>query len=132
MHSAHNFKVYLPRHVRLINGSKNVQTHFVHISMHPQFPIFSEKSGGIIFGQSVVPICLPSPKLNSRQFSNVTISGWGKVNYEGFSTSVERGLDTLQDAQVPIVESVVCATEKVNKIFFFSRKDLRDNENKTG
>ena len=77
---------------------------------------FSEKSGGITFGQSVVPICLPSPKLSSRQFVNVTISGWGKVNYEGFSTAVDRGLDTLQDAQVPIVDSAVCATDKVKKV----------------
>ena len=80
------------------------------------FFFFSDKSGGITFGQSVVPICLPSPKLSSRQFGNVTISGWGKVNYEGFSTAVDRGLDTLQDAQVPIVDSAVCASDKVSKV----------------
>jgi hypothetical protein len=61
---------------------------------------------------------LPSPKLSHKQFSNLTITGWGKVNYEGFSTATERGIDNLQDAQVPTIDNAVCATDKVKNIIF--------------
>jgi len=76
--------------------------------------LISEKSGGLAFGPNVRPICLPSANLNSNQFSNLTITGWGKVNYDGFSTATERGLDELQDAKVPVINQETCSSDKVS------------------
>ena len=47
---------------------------------------------------------------------NLTISGWGKVNYEGFSTATDRGIDGLQEADVPIINPNACADDKVSSV----------------
>jgi hypothetical protein len=100
---------------------------------YPFYYFFSEKSGGMTFGPFVSPICLPSAKLLHKNFANLTISGWGKVNYEGFSTATDRGIDNLQDAQVPVVDTAVCTTDKVSKkASKLSISNLDDNANFVG
>jgi len=75
---------------------------------------FSEE---IIFGKYVTPVCLPSPKLSLKQFSNLTITGWGKINFEAFSTSTTRGPESLKQGLVPIVPTHICQQEKVLTVY---------------
>ena len=64
-------------------------------------------SGGIKFGDKVIPACLPQKDADYTSRGNVTVSGWGKTNFG--SNSVSR----LHMVTVPIIDSEVCRSEEV-------------------
>jgi hypothetical protein len=67
-------------------------------------------------------LCWESWHLNSTpQKFYIIVRRWGKVNYDGFSTATERGVEELQEAKVPIINSEVCSSDKVSNEFGLRR-----------
>ena len=64
-------------------------------------------SGGITFGDKVIPACLPQHDADDSSRVNVTVSGWGKTNFG--SNAVSR----LHMVTVPLIDSEVCRTDEV-------------------
>ena len=84
--------------------------------------IKSNDSSGIRFGQYVSPVCLPAPNLNYPPNLNLTITGWGRIGYEGVNSDASNlpkrnahgATITLQEATVPLISSRVCTSDKVS------------------
>ena len=73
---------------------------------------------GMEFGQYVSPIWLPNPNLFYASNLTVTISGWGRIGYEGVHSEVRQTKQgaamSLQWADaVPLVSPSICTSPKV-------------------
>ena len=84
--------------------------------------IKSNDSSGIRFGQFVSPVCLPASNLNYPPNLNLTITGWGRIGYEGVNSdasnlpkrNIHGATIALQEATVPLISSSVCTSDKVS------------------
>ena len=77
-------------------------------------------SNGIQFSSHVSAVCLPPPEFPYSSRLNLTITGWGKVGYEGGEGDQNKlkkgqfgGLLQLQEAEVPIILRSECGAESV-------------------
>jgi len=68
-------------------------------------------SGGILFGSTVGPVCLPSPNMQYTGL-NITISGWGKNGYDQ-NQNGNNFISKLQSASVPVLPTSVCRSDGV-------------------
>jgi hypothetical protein len=78
-------------------------------------------AAGIAFGQYVSPICLPASNLVYPANLNLTITGWGKLGYEGVNSDMSNlpkqnalgAVIQLQKASVPLLSPSSCTAPKV-------------------
>lgn len=81
------------------------------------------EDNGIIFGKYVSSACLPSASLVYPANLNVTITGWGKIGYDGVGPEMSEsdkpkrnlhgGVIKLQEADVPLIAQSKCSQENV-------------------
>lgn len=83
--------------------------------------IKSNDSSGMQFGQFVSPICLPASNLVYPPNLNLTITGWGKIGFEGAHSdasnlprlNAQGAVIELQEATIPLLSSNKCTAPKV-------------------
>ncbi len=72
---------------------------------------------GIQFGARVSPVCLPPADLLYTARTNLTITGWGKVGYEGGDGDLTRtqsgNVRHLREGVVPIISKANCSAKSV-------------------
>ena len=72
---------------------------------------------GIQFGARVSPVCLPPADLLYTARTNLTITGWGKVGYEGGDGDLTRtqsgNVRHLREGVVPIISKANCSSRSV-------------------
>ena len=81
----------------------------------------SQSRSGMDFGQFVSPICLPAANLIYPPNLNLTITGWGRIGYEGVNSdasglpkqNAQGAVITLQKAEVPLIPTSQCTSAKV-------------------
>ena len=75
--------------------------------------------GELTFGEHVSSACLPPSNLAYPTNLNLTITGWGKANYDSNSNAnlprqnKEGAVIRLQKADVPILLTSLCTSQKV-------------------
>lgn len=84
---------------------------------HRAFFCRINSSGGIQFNEHVAAACLPPANFLYSSRLNLTISGWGKVGYEGGENDGARprgrGVVHLREGVVPIISRRSCSEDKV-------------------
>ena len=89
-------------------------------------------SGGINFGDKVIPACLPQSSADYSSGINLTVSGWGKNSFDQPGNSGPNSVSRLHMVTVPIIDSDVCRSENVygeekitNGMFCAGRLEVR-------
>jgi secreted trypsin-like serine protease len=86
------------------------------------FHLLFRSGNGISFNEHVSPICLPPPNYIYSSRLNLTITGWGKMGYEGYEGNDHRAEEEspigsrvvrLQEGIVPIISKKQCGDIKV-------------------
>lgn len=78
----------------------------------------NRNNSGMEFNDHVAPICLPPDTYIYTSSLNVTITGWGKIGFDGIEGSPQPrtklgGVVHLQEANVPILTRAECSAEHV-------------------
>ena len=85
------------------------------------------------FGSHVLPVCLPHSSYVYGTHNNITITGWGKMGYEGgegmrpAGSNLAKGVVHLREAQVPIISRRQCIDEKVRAVINWLGKNMGYN-----
>ena len=89
-------------------------------------------SKGIVFGDKVIPACLPQSTADYRGGVNVTVSGWGKNGFDQTERSGPNSVSRLHMATVPIIDNDICRSQRVygeekitNGMFCAGRLEVR-------
>ena len=70
--------------------------------------------GGIVFGDKVLPVCLPQVDADYSPATNVTVSGWGTFGAESSgSKSGSNFVSELHTVSLPVIEPAVCRRPEV-------------------
>ena len=89
-------------------------------------------SGGVVFGDKVIPACLPQVTADYSSHVNLTVSGWGKISFDQTEKSGPNSVSRLHMVSVPIIDTEVCRSEEVygqekitNGMFCAGRLEVR-------